>query len=444
MFKKLQIRFVALVMGVVTVILAAVFACIAIMSHQQAMDHLASDLSIAIDLSVGDQRELKGMPEGLGGLRSPGVALDMAPSNWSAPPQLGRQPEDRLSTPVAVYVLQDGALGMAERSGAVLDDEVLAGLAEEASAAPFDEVVACEQGMALLKRDVMGSTYVAFANDSARATVRDLFAIYAVVGVGALLAFFAISILFSRWALAPVRQAWNRQREFVSNASHELKTPLAIIKANTEILLDEPDADRGARAKWLASTKDSAEGMERLVEEMLALASVDELVEEPRLEKQDATRDEEPIDLSRMMEGAVLQFESRAFEDGFRLDSQIENGMSVRADAEALSRLFSILMDNACKYVEANGVVEVRLERASSGDAAKVSVSNTGPAIPPEKLDRIFDRFYRVDDAHASGGGHGLGLSIAQALSDQMDARLRVESAGSLTTFSFWLSPIIA
>lgn len=434
MFKKLQVKFVALVMGVVALILCAVFASIGVMTYQQAVEQLASDMHLAIAISAGDQRDMREVP---GGGREP-WALDaeaaIKADDRSSPPQLGKHPEERLDTPVAVYLLEEGAVSLAPRSGAALDEDALADLTAAALEAPFDEVTPCGQGIVLLKQDVMGSVCVAFANDSARASVQGLLPICAVVGSGALLAFFVISIVFSRWALRPVRQAWDQQRAFVSNASHELKTPLSIIKANTEILLEEPAADAEARGKWLVSTQEAAEGMDALVGDMLALASLDEIAERGGVVADSQAA--EPFDASRLLEGLTLQFESRAFEGGFTLEPAIAEGVLVRADAEAVERLTRILLDNACKYVDAGGSVFVQLARA--GAVARVSVANTGPQIPPEQLERIFQRFYRADEAHA-GEGHGLGLSIAKALSDQLDAGLAVTSTEEATCFTFHL-----
>lgn len=433
MFKKLQVKFVALVMGVVALILCAVFASIGAMAYQQAADRLASDMDVSIETSANALEHPSARARGPEMPEAPDVEATGDPQGQLVPPQLGQRPEERLASPVAVYTVEDGGLTLASRSSAVLEDEVLSEAAQACAEAPFDEVVPCQQGLVLLKRQIRGITYAAFANDSARAALRGLVPMFAVVGAGALAAFFAISILFARWALRPVRQAWDQQRTFVSNASHELKTPLAIIKANTEILLDEPDADAAARGKWLASTQESAEGMEELVDDMLALASLDELAEQGA---PDAAGHAEPFDASRLLEGQVLQFESRAFEGGFTLEAAIPEGVSVRADADAVARLTQILLDNACKYVDAGGTVSVTLER--TGTDARISVANTGPQIPPEQLERIFDRFYRADEAHA-GSGHGLGLSIAKALSDQLAAGLAATSTEAATTFSFHL-----
>lgn len=416
MFRKLQVEFVALVMGVVTLILVAVFVSIGVMTYQQSWTQLSSDLSASISASADKPHPLP--PQGGAG---------------PEPPNMGQQPDERMATPVAVYVLEDGVLTVSSRSGALLDDAVRESLAQDSATLPLGVATPCSQGLVALKQDVMGTTYVAFANDSAAASVRSLAPIFVAVGVAALLVFFVVSILFARWALRPVRQAWDQQREFVSNASHELKTPLAIIKANTEILLDEPDEDAEGRAKWLFSTQEATRGMEALVDDMLALAALDE-----RALAKPVCADEE-VDVSRLVERAVLPFESRAFEGGFQLEMHIPEGVHVHTEAEALSRLLQVLLDNACKYVNDGGTVQVQLERQGA-ESVRISVSNTGEAIPPEKLNHIFERFYRVDEARASSTGHGLGLAIAKALADELGATLTATSTPDATTFTLVLS----
>lgn len=424
MLKKLQVKFVALVMGVVVLILGGAFLGIGVMTYQQAWERLSADMAASIDISANAPLD-RGDPRR-------GEAFQGDDS--SAPPQIGGRPDERLGTPVAVYEWDGSTLSLASRSGALLAHETLASLAEFCAAAPFDELTASSEGLVLLKRHVRGSTFVAFANDSARESVGQLMVAFAVVGAAALLAFFGISILFSYWALKPVRQAWKQQREFISNASHELKTPLAVIKANTEILLDERDLDEATRAKWLSSTREATNSMEELVDDMLALASLDEL----EARRDDLAQRQESVDLSRLVEGKVLQFESRAFEGSFRLESTVPEGVAVHADEEAVTRLLQILLDNACKYVNTGGVVKVQLER----DGAKkvvLSVSNTGKAIPPESLERIFDRFYRADDAYGERDGYGLGLAIAKGLSHQLGAVLTAASCSEETRFTLRL-----
>lgn len=423
MFKSLQVKFVAMVMAVVTVILAAVFVSVGVITTQQASERLMADMDSAIDLASSAQ--------------SPARLT-------AAPPEMGGAPGERSATPVAVYRIEGGELRVASRTAATLGSDVLAEVSRDCIAAPEGEGSLSSQGLVFLKRDVMGVDYVAFANDSAAENVRSIVTISLVVGIAALLMFFVASIAFSRWALRPVRQAWDQQRRFVTNASHDLKTPLSIIKANTEVLLDEPEAPVAERVRWLGITKEASEDMEKLVGEMLALASLDELAEAN--DRNDSSEDAglEEVDLSRLLERCALQFEARSFEGGFELSTSIQEGVIVSSNAEVLRQIVQVLLDNACKYVNSDGKVLVGLSVEGSGSAGSPSwrkgsafleVSNTGEVISAEDLPHLFDRFYRVDSARDTRSGHGLGLSLAKGLAESIGSDLSVSSEDGLTTF---------
>lgn len=174
---------------------------------------------------------------------------------------------------------------------------------------------------------------------------------------------------------------------------------------------------------------------------MLALASVD------ALEGKDGTKlmkgseegaSLETVNLSRIVERSVLQFESRSFEKGFHLTTSIEENVEVKSNTTTLARIMQILLDNACKYVESEGTVSVALS-SSSGAHTILEVSNTGEGIPQDKLPYIFDRFYRVDEVRNAADGHELGLAIAQTLARSLGAQLSAKSDDSLTTFTLTL-----
>lgn len=224
--------------------------------------------------------------------------------------------------------------------------------------------------------------------------------------LGGFAAFLAVSLYLSRWALRPVEQAWEQQRQFVADASHELKTPLTVILANTGILLSHQNDSIAQQHKWIENTQAEAERMKKLVDDLLFLA------------KSDAVSAPVPhtrLDFSDLMWSSVLPFESVAFEQGVKLDSDIPAGVAVQGDAGQLRQVAAILLDNACKYAGEKGKVFVQLEAVQ--DKVRLKVNNTGTPIPPEKLKHVFERFYRADASRArEKGGYGLGLAIAQSI----------------------------
>lgn len=219
----------------------------------------------------------------------------------------------------------------------------------------------------------------------------------------------AVRVL-SKWALSPVERAWNQQRRFVSDASHELKTPLAVICANSQILTHDETIPEESR-RWVRSTAEEASHMKGLVEDLLTLARADEAAAGTT---QDALRHDE-VDLSSVVEEAALEFDAVAFERGCSIEADVACGLTVRGDASQLGRVVRTLLDNATKYAERDSQVSVRLTHA--GGHASLTVANRGPVIDPEDLSHLFDRFYRTDKARSrqETGGYGLGLAIAKS-----------------------------
>lgn len=248
----------------------------------------------------------------------------------------------------------------------------------------------------------------------------------------ALLVLFAITWWLSGWVLRPVENAWEQQQRFVSDASHELKTPLAVILANTQILQAQDDISEDAM-RWIDSTADEANHMKSLVGDLLQLARADETAAGVSSK---AVRNID-INFSEMVESASLEFDVVAFERGCMIETDITEGLHVQGDPEWLERLVRILIDNACKYGVPGSDVTVRL--AKSGSHVNLSVHNCGNPIDPEDLPHVFERFYRSDKARSreGEGGFGLGLAIAKGIVDTHGGTISVTSTEAEgTTFT--------
>ena len=244
--------------------------------------------------------------------------------------------------------------------------------------------------------------------------------------LGALLAFFGISIVLARWAVRPVEEAWNKQQRFIADASHELKTPLTVIRANDSILLSMPDATIKDQQQWIESTEAEAQLMQDLVNDMLYLAKSDS----SRVPLEYST-----VNMSDIVNTQLLQFESVAFEKDVEFESNIADQVIVEGDATRLHRLVGTIMDNACKYVDVHGKITVGLAR--SGSNCQLTVSNTGSVISPDDLPHLFDRFYRSDKARTRTGGYGLGLSIAKQIASDHKGTIAASSSEEAgTTFT--------
>lgn len=288
---------------------------------------------------------------------------------------------------------------------------------------------------------IPGNYLVAYADGSSMKDWQDLVFVLVIVGLVALAVFFVINIKFSQWALKPIRTSMKQQQQFTADASHELKTPLTVILANMAILKAQKEESVDSQMQWIESTELEAERMQLLVNDMLALSR-------PENQKQAVVR--EDIDYSDLVEGAVLQFESVAFENGIELRSNIEEGLHVTGSIERLRRMVGTLLDNACKYASPDdnedGVafpeVDVTLLKSPTsailGNSAELIVHNTGPAIPEEDLPFIFNRFYRTDKVRTSSkGGYGLGLAIGQEIAKEHNGIITVTSSSEEgTTFT--------
>lgn len=223
-----------------------------------------------------------------------------------------------------------------------------------------------------------------------------------------------ISVVLVRRALDPIRAAMQRQRDFVADAAHELRTPLAIQRTVAEVGL----------------TEDRFEDREATIEQMLVenrhlTRLVDDLSLLARADSNAVAINHDRMDLSELVAGTASELVPLAEEQGVRLTSEVSSGIWVLGDAMRLRQLLLVLLDNALKHTPSGGEVIVRLG-ARSG-RAQLSVLDTGPGIDPAHLPRIFDRFYRVDKAR-SGEGSGLGLAIARWIVQAHSGHIQAEN----------------
>ena len=230
-----------------------------------------------------------------------------------------------------------------------------------------------------------------------RAALRNLRLTCLGIGLLALGLFWAVSFLLARWAVRPVERAWEEQRQFVSDASHELKTPLTVILTSAELMQTDPDPQH-PRSILAMSRR-----MRELVESLLELARVDNGAVRAAFEE---------LDLSALVADELLPFEPLFFEGGLTLESQVEEGLRTSGSERHLRQVLTILLDNALRYSPENAAVRVELTR--QGSSALLTVANPGE-LTREQCRSIFRRFYRADPARTAGG-RGLGLASAQGI----------------------------
>lgn len=252
-----------------------------------------------------------------------------------------------------------------------------------------------------------------------------LFRLCLFVGLIGMAVLFAVAFFLSGWMIRPVQEAFVQQKQFIADASHELKTPLTIITANAEVL----SATLGEN-RWLSHILTQTQRMNALIRDLLDLAKMDALEDAKKLP---AFKE---FDLSRAVSSAALSFESLAFESHKTYRMQIEENLSCCGNEPSIRQLVTILLDNAFKYSGEKGTVTISLSAASGHKSRKLlTVHNTGNGIPAEDQKHIFERFYRSDASRSRDtGGYGLGLSIAASIAHAHRAKISVQSDGESYT----------
>lgn len=222
---------------------------------------------------------------------------------------------------------------------------------------------------------------------------------------------FGLSVILSKWMAAPIKNAFEKQRRFISDANHELKTPLTIISANVDVLQNE--IGNNPRFEHIRT---QLTRMNKLIHHLLTLSKTEDSSAQMILSR---------FDLSKAMLSTVLEFESRAFEEDRKYTYDIQPGISYAGEEEKLKQLLTILIDNAIQHSVQNSEISVTLKEEAG--RPRLSVYNTGMGIKDTEKSRIFDRFYRSDDSRArETGGYGLGLSIVKSIVDAHKGKIRI------------------
>lgn len=257
----------------------------------------------------------------------------------------------------------------------------------------------------------------AFMDISAElSTLNGLLTTCVLIALGGFVAFLLISVLLSRWAIRPVEKAWQQQRQFVADASHELKTPLTVILTNAE-MLQSSEHTMEEKGQFAVSILEVSRQMRSLVESLLQLARADRGQQKTEMKR---------LELSKLVERAVLPFEPVYFERGIMLESSIEPDIFVQGDETTLCQTVNILLDNGQKY--AQGEV-ARLTLTRQGKKAVLRFFTPGTPLTQQQCSDIFKRFYRVDEARTGGVSYGLGLSIAENIVLSHGGRIWAEPA---------------
>ncbi|MBR2130986.1 MAG: HAMP domain-containing histidine kinase [Oscillospiraceae bacterium] len=327
-------------------------------------------------------------------------------------------PAFQLSTFYSVAIADNGQILATDIGDREVYDE--ATLEEYASEILRDNRVKGKKGsLVYLVAPKKGYTLVAFMDNTVmRENMTTLFRYTLVFGSIALVCMFFLSRYLAKRIVDPLEKSYLKQKQFISDAGHELKTPISVVNANADILQREIGENQ-----WLANIQYENERMGKLVGQLLELARTEDV--KPQMEY---------LDFSRLVAGGVLPFESIAFENGLLLNAQIADGVTVVGNSTQLSQLVSILVDNAIQHGQ--GGKEVLISLTHNRSTAVLSVINAGAPIPQTQQAQLFERFYRADEARNSMDNHyGLGLAIAKAIVEAHHGKIDVHCHNGFVEF---------
>ena len=235
------------------------------------------------------------------------------------------------------------------------------------------------------------------------------------------------AIIIAERTISPIREAFYKQKELIANASHELKTPLTVINTNLSVLENNKTETIESQNRWINNIIEQTNRMNRLIYQMLDLSKTESLL---------ASETKQPIQLSELIEKLVMEFEVNAFEKKIHVTSNIEENIVFNGNMENMIKLFTILIDNAIKYTQENGAIDLSLTQKKN--KIEFTIQNTGKGIEKENLGKVFQRFYKQDESYNQDSNHsfGLGLAIAKAIVNQLNGTITVTSEVNVhTTF---------
>lgn len=397
MLKRLRIKFIAVIMSIVTVLFIVIFGLVLHLTKQNIERE-----------SVQMMRSMAFRPMMSAPLHKP----DNMPDNIRLPF-------------FTVNISDDGELtAFGGDYYDLTDQEFLHRLVNAVNERSDETGVLHEYDLRYMRADNGYMRSIVFADiSSEKAMIRGLVRNSVIIGLIGYAVFFLISLLLAKWVTKPVKKAWDEQKQFIADASHELKTPLTIIMTNAEMLNDKScsETERNGFVKNILSTSKRMRG---LVESLLELA---------RLDNNKAQIILADVDLSKLINDSILPFEPLFYENDMEISADIENNISVQGDKDKLRQVINILLDNALKYSDTADKVVVKLRRQSSESI--LSVSSPGIALTNEECRNIFKRFYRMDKARNDGQSYGLGLSIADSIIKEHNGKIWAESSGGYNAF---------
>ena len=422
MIKRLRKKFIVAAIVAVVLVLLVLIGAINILNYRSLVAEADGTLQILAENKGSFPRQMlrvQDRPSGAG-----------APSDTEALPETGRgeifasRRDGRRelayqSRYFSAFFADDGSLSR-------IDLDNLASLTEEEAAALAQSVFAVgstkgiSEGYRWCRTDCDGETLLIFLNcERELLTFRNF--LYASIGISlaGTLAVFFLLLLASGRIVRPIAESYEKQKRFITDAGHELKTPVTIIRADADVLEAELDGEN----EWITDIRRQTQRLGSLTEDLVYLSRMEE--ESPSLRIQE-------LSLSELVGETAQSFQALALSKGKKFQASAAPGLSLNGDEKALAKLVSILLDNAMKYSPEGGAVELRLDQA--GKNARLVVKNSTQPMEKGNADRLFERFAREDSSRNSGtGGFGLGLAIAKAVTEAHRGKIHAVSEDGIS-----------
>ncbi|MDF2522012.1 MAG: hypothetical protein K0R84_2640 [Clostridia bacterium] len=401
MFKKLRNRFLILNLLIISVVMLFSFASIYLVTYKSIYDDINAELHKVSEF-----------------YRKPGKSsVQLQPRTdleYDVNPSLQRAASFSISTDEQWNIIS--IISLFDMDGELYLNSYKAVLSQDKGAGQFK---LDDRHWAYVVQPIFGGYSITFIDiTSQQSYLTNLVYTFLVAALVMLIIIFFISSFFANRSIKPVKEAFDKQKQFIADASHELKTPLAVINTNVDVLLSNNEDTIENQSKWLHYIKSECERMTKLTYDLLYLAQMD---------YSDTKMIFTGFNISEAIENAILTMEAVLYENQISLNYEIEPSLTVSGNKEQIRQVVMILLDNALKYTNPKGAIDISVKKRSNDIV--LSVTNTGDGISEEHIERIFDRFYRTDKSRTRKyGGYGLGLAIAKVIVEQHNGRIYAKS----------------
>ncbi|KRE97711.1 histidine kinase [Paenibacillus sp. Soil766] len=408
MFNKLRNRFLIVNLVIISCIMLLSFATIYFITYQNVRADIEMELHRVAEFNLKPDGK-KGMPK----LGPDGGHRQQDPQGYN----------DSLPERSVTFMLQtDDQWNITSTNSRFNMDTAFYETAIKEAASSKSEIgqftLDGNQWAYIVQKNASGYNVVYLDVTAQKTILTNLVYTFTLVGLAMLIVIFFTSRYFANRSITPVREAFQKQKQFIADASHELKTPLAVINTNADVLLANSEDTIESQSKWLHRIKSETERMKTLTNDLLYLTEMDDsrvgiLYSE--------------FNVSESVESVLLTMEAVVFEKDITLDYDIQPDLTLHGNSEQIKQVVMILMDNAIKYTPPKGAISLTFKKHHSDTL--LTVTNTGEGISPEHVERIFDRFYRADPSRSrKHGGYGLGLAIAKSIVEQHKGKIYAKS----------------